>query len=228
MEKIKLVIWDLDETFWKGTLSEEGIIINEDNIAIVKELARRGIMSSISSKNDFDKAKEELDRAGIWSFFIFPSINWNPKGENVKKIIEACQLRSPNVLFIDDNISNRKEVEHFNPGINTIDESMINGLLELDELKGKDDSELTRLKQYKLLEEKARVKENYSDNHSFLLESNIQIEFLSNCIDHRDRILELINRTNQLNFTKIRLDESSLDTLLDNPNLENSCIHVVE
>ena len=26
-KNIKLVIWDLDETFWKGTLSEEGIHI---------------------------------------------------------------------------------------------------------------------------------------------------------------------------------------------------------
>ena len=23
--KVKLIIWDLDETFWKGTLSEEGV-----------------------------------------------------------------------------------------------------------------------------------------------------------------------------------------------------------
>jgi predicted enzyme involved in methoxymalonyl-ACP biosynthesis len=24
-EKVKLVVWDLDETFWKGTLSEGGV-----------------------------------------------------------------------------------------------------------------------------------------------------------------------------------------------------------
>jgi hypothetical protein len=35
MNKIKLVIWDLDETFWKGTLSEEGIIPIQSNIELI-------------------------------------------------------------------------------------------------------------------------------------------------------------------------------------------------
>lgn len=47
---IKLVIWDLDETFWEGTLSEEGISIIEDNLKLVKELSKRGIVNSICSK----------------------------------------------------------------------------------------------------------------------------------------------------------------------------------
>lgn len=38
MEKIKLVIWDLDETFWKGTLSEEGVRLVEANIELLEKL----------------------------------------------------------------------------------------------------------------------------------------------------------------------------------------------
>ena len=78
MEKIKLVIWDLDETFWKGTLSEGEVEIVKKHVEIVKELARRGIISSISSKNDFEPAKAELEKVGVWDYFIFPLINWNP------------------------------------------------------------------------------------------------------------------------------------------------------
>lgn len=226
MEKIKLVIWDLDETFWKGTLSEGKVEIIKKHVEIVKELAHRGIICSISSKNDFESAKAELDKVGVWDYFIFPLINWNPKGENVKRIIEACQLRAPNVLFIDDNITNRKEVEHYNQGIWTVSEDDIASLLDKAELKGKDDSGLTRLKQYKILEEKAKIKESYSDNHSFLIESDIRIKFLKDASSYRDRILELINRTNQLNFTKIRLEEKELDTLLSDSKYENVCIHV--
>lgn len=226
MEKIKLVIWDLDETFWKGTLSEGEVVIVKKHVDVLKELAYRGIISSISSKNDFEPAKTELEKVGVWDYFIFPSINWNPKGENVKRIIEACQLRAPNVLFIDDNISNRKEVEHYNQGIWTVSEKEIVDLLDKPELKGKDDSGLSRLKQYKILEEKAKVKESYSDNHSFLMESDIRIKFLKDTASYRDRILELINRTNQLNFTKIRFEEKELDTLLGDSRFENVCIHV--
>lgn len=167
MEKIKLVVWDLDETFWKGTLSEGEITIVKQNVEIIKELTRRGIINSISSKNDFEKAKAELVKAGVWDFFVFPSIDWAPKGQNVKGIIDDCQLRAPNVLFIDDNIGNRKEVEHYNPNINLADEGIIPNLLGMEELKGKDDSGLSRLKQYKILEQKAETKATYTDNHAF-------------------------------------------------------------
>lgn len=226
MEKIKLVIWDLDETFWKGTLSEGKIEIEQNNIEIVKELARRGIICSISSKNDRESAKSRLLEADVWDYFIFPSIDWTPKGQNIKNIIDRCQLRAPNVLFIDDNISNRKEAEHYNPGINTSDESIVEHLLDLDELKGKVDTSLTRLKQYKILEQKAEAQASYTDNHAFLIDSDIRIRFIKDCKKYKERILELVNRTNQLNFTKIRLVSDELDAILDNASLESVCIQV--
>lgn len=226
MEKIKLVIWDLDETFWKGTLSEGEVQILTENVEIVKELTRRGIVNSISSKNDFEPAKAKLIEAGVWEYFIFPSINWNPKGENVRNIISDCQLRAPNILFIDDNVSNRKEVEHYNEGINSLSEKDINNLLNLPELKGKDDSSFSRLKQYKILEKKHEARSEYSDNKTFLLESDIKIRIIHDVIAYKDRILELINRTNQLNFTKVRLNADELDSLLSDDNFDNVCIEV--
>ena len=48
--KVKLVIWDLDETFWKGTLSEGKVQKVDKNFNIVKSLIDRGIMCSIVSK----------------------------------------------------------------------------------------------------------------------------------------------------------------------------------
>lgn len=79
----------MDETFWKGTLSEGKVKIVYKHVEIVKELARRGIICSISSKNDYEPAKAELEKFGVWDYFIFPSINWNPKGENVKGIVKV-------------------------------------------------------------------------------------------------------------------------------------------
>ena len=108
MEKIKLVIWDLDETFWKGTLSEEGIIPIQKNIDIINKLTNRGIINSIVSKNTFEIAKEKLVEIGVWDKFIFPTIEWSAKGPLIKELIDKCQLRASNVLFIDDNHLNLK------------------------------------------------------------------------------------------------------------------------
>ena len=108
---IKLIIWDMDDTFWKGTISEEEVEINSDNVELIKSFVDRGIMNSISSKNDYEVVKNKLSELGIWDLFVFPKINWNPKGAQIKQIIEECRLRPVNVLFIDDNPHNLGEAK---------------------------------------------------------------------------------------------------------------------
>lgn len=226
MNKIKLVIWDLDDTFWQGTLSEGEIRPIQRNIEAIKILSERGIINSISSKNDYEKAKQILTELNIWDYFIFPSIEWNPKGLNIKYIIEKCQLRAPNVLFIDDNPINLREVKHFNPEINVLNASEIETLLYLPEVQGKNDKELSRLKQYKILEEKDKHKQSFSDNRDFLLQSEIKLSFVDASEQYIDRIVELVERTNQLNFTKLRQSSTQLQDILDNPQYECKIISV--
>ena len=75
--KTKLIIWDLDETFWQGTLEEGGVIFNPEIINFIEELTTKGIMNSICSKNDFERVKEEFIMSGfkhIWDLFVFPSL----------------------------------------------------------------------------------------------------------------------------------------------------------
>ena len=52
LTKVKLIIWDLDETFWQGTLSEGSQIIIEKNVKLIKKLSERGIINSICSKKE--------------------------------------------------------------------------------------------------------------------------------------------------------------------------------
>ncbi len=218
MEKIKLVIWDLDETFWKGTLSEEGIEPINEHVKIVKQLCNRGIMNSIVSKNDFEPAKNKLIELGVWNYFIFPKIEWNSKGHLIKQLIKECQLRDNNVLFIDDNNLNLKEAKFYNPNINIQSPNFIPNILTHSSLIGKDDKQHSRLKHYKILEEKHQKSLEYSDNKDFLRASEIKIQIIKGkqILEHIDRVAELIERTNQLNFTKKRIDKNETIQLINN------------
>jgi FkbH-like protein len=207
-EPVRLVIWDLDETFWKGTLTEGGIREHiKKNSEIVIELANRGIMSSICSKNDFNSVRDVITTLGIWDYFIFPSVNWESKGHRLAAIVEAVQLRPSTVLFIDDNPMNLAEAERFVPGIQVASEGIIDSILSSPLFQGKDDRQLTRLAQYKLLETRHEDRAVYSDNRQFLRDSDIRVVVEHDVVAHLDRAIELINRTNQLNFTKLRLPE---------------------
>jgi FkbH-like protein len=219
-EPIRLVIWDLDETLWGGTLTEGGIDEVQPNYEIVRQLASRGIMSSICSKNEFNKVKEILVAHKIWDFFIFPSIDWSPKPDRVSGIIKDIQLRPETVLFLDDNHANRASVLEHNPGIRTEDEFFIPKILSNPLFSGKNDKTLSRLSQYKLLEKRHDAKKHPGyDHHKFLKESNIEVIIDLNVQENLERVVELINRTNQLNFTKKRLSDS-VDTAIKEIELE--------
>jgi FkbH-like protein len=232
-EAVRLVIWDLDETFWNGTLTEGGMTYRRDIHDMVITLAKRGIVSSICSKNDFAQVKEILQAEGIWDYFVFPSISWEPKGPRLAALVETVQLRSPTILFIDDNPQNLGEAAHFVPGIQVADETVIPGLLDNPLLKGKNDEALSRLAQYKLLETRKRDESAVGgDTRAFLRESDIRVTIDHDIEKHLDRAIEMINRTNQLNYTKTRLSEdietarSELRELLSSYRMQAGIVHV--
>jgi FkbH-like protein len=206
---VKMVIWDLDDTFWKGTLAEiDAIEAIPDNIAIVRRLTERGIVSSICSRNDHDVAKAKLSELGVWDLFVFPRIEFAPKGQAIAEIIEDANLRPDNVLFIDDNPMNLEEARHFSPTLMTaLPLDLLPTLLDDPRAAGKPDPAHEKLQQYKNIERKAVDRAtSTTSNEAFLRGCDIGIEIDFDFEQHLDRVIELANKTNQLNFTKLRVE----------------------
>lgn len=231
MSDVKLIIWDLDDTLWHGTLADnDEVVLNPAVIEKIQLLLDRGIVHSICSKNDAKTAENVLKKFGIYDLFIFPSISFDDKGYRVKKIIEQTQLRTQNVLFVDDNSFVLREIAFHNPKIKT---QLIGEFLQDDISKwGKNDSKRERLAQYKILENKEKNRvvflEKSNDEQAFLKECAIEIQLLPLTIDDKDveRIVELVNRSNQMNFTKSRIKYDYLFTLFELKNGSNFKIHV--
>lgn len=216
-DKIKLVIWDLDETFWQGTFSEGNVEIPQEIRRLIVQLTDTGIINSICSKNDAAPVMEYLKSQGLDEYFVFPSINWNPKGARIKQLIEDMQLRPANVLFLDDNPSNLGEAVHFCPDIMAETPEVIPQLICDSQKTGRRDPEHKRLRQYRILEEKHQAREEFGSNEEFLYRSNIRLETATDCMEHMDRIHDLLLRSNQLNFTKLRSTKDELAALFSDP-----------
>ena len=157
---------------------------------------------------------------------MFKSINWTPKGVRVKQIISEMQLREQNVLFIDDNKLNLEEVKSECQQILSSEPDCLNDLYDFFFSKEKTDLRHDRLKQYKVLEKKNEFKAKIGSNERFLRESDIRVTIKHDCIKHIKRICDLINRSNQLNFTKIRLTEEKLMDLLYDKTIKSGYIEV--
>jgi FkbH-like protein len=228
--QVKLVIWDLDETFWTGTLSEGEVTLVDEHADIIRALNRRGIVSAICSKNDAATVEARLRMEGdLWDEFVFPRVGWTPKGQTIAQLIDDMQLRPPNVLFIDDNVGNLQEARHYSPELQIAGPEIISQLLDLPQLRGKDDRALSRLAQYRQLQ--AKVADRWSadvSNEEFLRDCDVRVEIERDCDAEASRLLELVNRTNQLNYTKSRLTEAELDGLVADAAVDVGLVRVVD
>lgn len=226
LQNIKLIIWDLDETFWNGTISEETVSLVSEHIKFIKDTTDIGIVNSICSKNDFNVVKNYLEETGLWDYFVFPSIDWTPKGQRIKNIIDTMKLRPINVLFVDDNVQNLEEAKHFCSELITALPKDISNLIEEAKNSERKDKEHKRLKQYKQLEKKEEMRTDFASNEEFLMSCGISVDVCYNCEDESERIYELIMRSNQLNFTKFRQEKESLTELIRDPEVKSGYIKV--
>ncbi|WP_439155632.1 hypothetical protein [Yoonia sp.] len=229
---VKLVIWDLDETFWNGTLSEGGIVAIEQHVQMVRTLVDRGIMCAVCSKNDWATAKSELEKMGIWDLFVFSHIDWTPKGQAIQNMLQRMGLRAENALFLDDNHLNLEEARFFNEKLMVVDAEKhdLISLLDLPQLQGKDDSANKRLAQYKVMEGKLQEQaETGLSNVEFLRQSAIRVKIITDIENHMDRVYEILNRTNQLNYTKVRAntpkERADFEALLATSGMHAGLIH---
>ncbi len=224
--KIKLIIWDLDDTFWKGTLSEGDITPISENISLLRLLTDHGIINTICSKNDESQAEKKLKDLGVNDLFVFNSIDWTPKGQRISKLIKDMGLRPINCLFIDDNIVNLNEALFYEKEIMVAGPDILPSLMHYFNTVLATDIDHKRLNNYKVLEKKQQAKLQASDNLAFLYSSNTEVEIHNDCLLHIDRIFDLVNRTNQLNYTKLRCRKEELEKLCIDSSVNSGYVTV--
>lgn len=225
-DQIKLIIWDLDQTLWNGILSDHNAWMPEENKQLIKNIVDCGVMCSICSKNDEIEVDNFLKKQGIGDLFVFKSINWTPKGDRVLQIITNMSLRPVNVLFVDDNESNLAEVQKACRDIQVTNIDALSELIKFYEKREKKDKAHKRLDQYKLLEKKLEFKAEAGSNEEFLFNSNVQVKMCYDCENHIDRIEELILRSNQLNFTKLRDNKEQIAALIRDDEVKTGYVTV--
>lgn len=217
--KVKLLVVDLDNTVWDGILIE-----NPDSIPRLKpgvvetlrELDARGVLLSVASKNNFEDARRVLEHHGIWDLFLHPEIAWTPKSGMVSRIVEQLNIGMDSVAFIDDSQFELGEVKSVLPEVRTYRESEFAELTSLAEfdVPVTEDSQRRR----KLYIEEGRRKQEFytADLHydGFLKSCSIELKLEGLNEDNRDRVFELVQRTNQLNYSGNRYSRDYLTEVL--------------
>lgn len=116
----KVLVTDLDNTFWGGITGEQGAdAVNPDAPghaayrAWVQRLATRGILLAIASHNDRPAVEALFTQHALGmqlSDFQHCEINWDPKPAMLKRIAAALNVSTDALVFIDDRKEQREQV----------------------------------------------------------------------------------------------------------------------
>jgi FkbH-like protein len=214
----KCVVFDLDNTLWKGILLEGAVEVREEIAELFRRLDERGILISISSKNAADDAYAQLKAFGLDDYLLHPQIGWDPKSEGLRRIAAALDIGIDTFIFVDDNPFERAEVEQVLPMVEVLAETAIPTLLDHPRLQGAVTPESkARRQMYREAAARDVAAQSFDDYAAFLKSCDIRVSIRPDRPADFDRIAELVQRTNQLNFSGRKYSRDEIAAILRDP-----------
>ncbi|HEY5301453.1 MAG TPA: HAD-IIIC family phosphatase, partial [Acetobacteraceae bacterium] len=236
----KCLVLDLDNTVWGGVIGDDGmdgIVIGQGSplgeayVAFqdyCRELSRRGVILAVCSKNDEANALEAFDshpemvlkRADIACFVA----NWSDKASNIRQIAHELNIGLDSLVFVDDNPFERNLVRQELPMVavpeigddptsyaSTIADAGYFEALSVTE----EDRERTT--QYQGNRARDALKSAATDLDSYL--RGLEMRLIWRRFDRMglQRIVQLINKSNQFNLTTRRYTDEDVLAVMDDP-----------
>jgi methoxymalonate biosynthesis protein len=115
---IKCVVWDIDDTLLDGIYLESGEQPPPADpvlLGVLRELAGRGILQAVASRNPPAAAEYVQRLAGLE--FAAAECGWDAKTEAIRRIAASLDVPPDSVAFIDDDMVERAEVAANVPGV---------------------------------------------------------------------------------------------------------------
>jgi len=231
MARIKLVVWDADNTLWHGTVfykDKENVKLKPGTKETLKELNKRGIKNTICSKNYYDDVEWALKKFEIEKYFENPQVGWGLKSDSLRTLAHMYDLPYDEILFIDDDPFQREEVKLQLPDLQVeFTEDPID-ILSLEGVSSQNATEEDH-KRVKLLKEQRNREEaektHTGDFKDFLVGTNMEMTVRTIEEGDWERVCQLLNRTNELNATSNRY---SLEGLKESYHKNKDIIIIVE
>lgn len=215
VQPVKCVVWDLDQTIWRGVLLEdEHVVPRPEAVRIVKALDERGILQSIASRNDPARARAALAALGLEDYFLYPQIGWHAKSASVQQIAKALNIALDSIAFADDDPFEREEVHAALPAVRCFDGADLNGFLDRPEMHPRFITAESRQRRLMYLadEQRNRAEEAFQGPaEAFLASLGMRLTIAPAQEDDLQRAEELTVRTHQLNSTGRTYSYDELD-----------------
>lgn len=245
LKRKKVLVTDLDNTLWGGIIGEDGVqgiklsesligAAYRDTQKLLKQMKDRGVVLAIVSKNNEEDVNEAFGHNTHMILkpedFSAIRINWISKAQNIQSIAQELNLGLDSFVFLDDNNVEREAVRQELPEVTVVD--FPKDISKLPEVVRKayeeyffewrvTDEDKVRTKQYREeAERKIALQAAETDSISmedYLRSLDIRITIRTVNEQNIERVVQLINKTNQFNTNTIRMDMIEIRRYIERP-----------
>ena len=217
----KVLALDLDDTLWKGVVSEVGPSGVEPNLELQRqalELRARGVVLVALSMNDPE------DVEPMWSDprmllhaddFAAMRINWAAKSGNLADVARELNVGTDSFVFVDDNSSNRAEMRVSLPEVAV--SQFPPDLAQYFPARIVTDEDRARAEMYKA-ESKRREAAAGMTYDDYLRSLGIVNEVRPVSAADVPRVVQLSQRSNQMNVLTVRRTEGEILGFASDPS----------
>ncbi|HVZ51729.1 MAG TPA: HAD-IIIC family phosphatase [Pseudolabrys sp.] len=238
----RCLVLDLDNTLWSGVIGDdglEGIVIGEGSAVgeahletqrVALKLRERGIVLAVSSKNDDAIARRALrehpDMLVKEDHVAVFQINWQDKASNIEAIAGNLALGLESIVLLDDNPVEREQVRQALPEVAVPELPadpalharclMASGYFEAVAFS---DEDRVRADYYQANAARSVLIQQSGDLDAFHRSLDMTITFAPFDAIGRERIAQLIVKSNQFNLTTRRYTATGVAALEGAPGV---------
>lgn len=223
LRKTKLLLIDFDNTLWDGVMAEGTVSHFAERQQLLKRLAEQGILLAAVSKNDPANIRWD-DMQLSQRDFVSLKISWNLKVQSIREIAEELNLGMDSFVLLDDSPEERGIVQSELPQVRCLDSTKPETWKSLERLFNMPNTRQTEeaRKRTQMYREQASrqvaTKQSGSDVSALMAKLELKSAVGPARPRDKDRLLELVQRTNQFNTTTIRYSKSDMDAAMNAPD----------
>lgn len=240
----KAIIFDCDNTLWKGVIGEDGIEgIDMSPISksgqfyyfvqqIAVFLSKKGIIVGLCSKNNeqdvLDVLRHHKDMILKEEHIVIKKINWVDKANNLKAIASELNIGTDSLVFVDDSSFEINLIKDQIPEVLTIQVPatvsdypnliLKNVYTYFNLISNNEDA--NKAVMYKQQFEREGSKDAFGSIEDYLASLEIELTVLKNENQYVPRISQLTQKTNQFNLTTIRYTENQVNQYLSSKSYQ--------
>ena len=226
----KVLVLDLDNTLWGGVVGEDGadgIVLGQSLIGAayrdaqkrIKEIASTGVLLAVASKNNPEDVRaafrENPHMVLKEEDFVSVKANWEPKFVNIRDMADELNLGLDSFVFLDDNEVEREAVRANLPQVTVADfprdaaklPQAVRDIYEKYFWCARETAEdKNKTRQYREEASRKKALESAASMDDYLKSLSISIVISEAEQSQFERIVQLLNKTNQFNTNTLRMD----------------------